>query len=174
MKCKHKWSIVSWGRTISEKCRRCGEVRERPATSVEKAAFRRSTRPRPDDLHWHWNKFRKKIDDKFGYSAMTSAEKYATKFDDRFYVVTVDDAKHASSSLILYIHKDERQFNVFSGKETPHFMGVSVKFIPQISSDSSTFFLYPENIERLIDVLRHIRKRMIKYPNVKKYIRSRT
>jgi hypothetical protein len=65
-----------------------------------------------------------------GYQAMQRAERYQEKYGG-IEIVHIDDNAHAGSILILIPHKG---------------MGITTIFVPQCTSESNIFFLYPDHV----------------------------
>ena len=62
--------------------------------------------------------------------------------------VVVDDSSHSTSTLVLIPHANDERY-----------MGTSVIFVPQCSSERDNFFLYPRALDELIDALTKIREK---------------
>jgi len=87
-----------------------------------------------------------------GYDAMCRAEKYASKHKE-IIVVGCDDAVFASSDIVLVPHEDNDGY-----------WGTTVLFIPQCTTDKGQFFLYPNHLNNLLEVLQKIKEKQDKNP----------
>jgi hypothetical protein len=83
-----------------------------------------------------------------GYEAMERAESYAKTHPDDIHLVYCDDDVFNTSLLVLVRHEDAEEY-----------WGTTVFYIPQTSTTTNTFFLYPSHATDLRNSLRRLKKR---------------
>jgi len=173
----HLWKISSFSsKKVHEYCGRCDEQRERALTSAERKNYKQHARAR-DNLHTLGRAFADKTRGLTGYDMMLAAERWEKKHPDRIMVARVDDSHFSSSSLVFLTNEDPKHppdpFKDQS-KTEPYWMGTTVYYVAQCSGDKPVpFFLYPNHVDGLIDVLKKIKKRQESYPGVRREARER-
>jgi hypothetical protein len=169
MHCKHKWLRGSYTyqrkparpTNIWERCKLCGEQRERKPTPEEIREIRpeilEGTR-HSKALHRLWRAFMSAFDKAKDKSE--AAERFAKTHKD-VKLVGCDDDVHANSLLVFVPHVDPKA-NLKLDKSTcgAPYWGTSVKYIPQCTGEKPiAFFLYPSHLKGLIAALTELQKR---------------
>ncbi|KKM23341.1 hypothetical protein LCGC14_1616120 [marine sediment metagenome] len=152
----------SSGRDFGYRVGEAGEVQHVTDPTAEQLELLReymelSIQLDPDDDHnihrvWHdfcerfmdyaWNNFKMR-----GCEMLDAVREWARQYPDDVVRVRVDDGAHCGSELICIMHKCRYKF-----------MGMSVVLIPQCTGEPPTqFFLYPDHVEGLLDVLTRFR-----------------
>jgi len=172
MTCKHKWGQGSYSYqtkpprpvNIWERCKLCGERRERKPTLEEIRKIRpeicegnRHTKA----VHRLWHTFCNALEK--AKDKMEAAEKFAKTHKD-VKLVWCDDDVHASSFLVLVPHVDPKaKLKLSKSTCSEPYWGTSVKYFPQCTGEKPiTFFLYPNHLKGLIEALTELQKRQDK------------
>lgn len=167
--CKHKWSRSSYSYTgkpprpvtIWERCKLCGERRERKPTPKEVKEIIPQIREgnrHTKAIHRLWHAFCAALEK--ARDKMEAAEKFAKTHKD-VKLVWCDDNVHASSLLVFVPHGDP-QAKLKLDKSTcgEPYWGTSVTYIPQCTGEKPiTFFLYPGHLRGLLEALTVLQKR---------------
>lgn len=100
---------------------------------------------RAEKMHRAWHKFSKFLNDNWngdlaGYEVMQLIEGYAKENKD-IKIAYCDDDHFCSAMLVIIPHKN---------------MGNTVMFIPQCTTTTNTFFLYPNHQKMLIEKLNEV------------------
>jgi len=145
LKAKRSWK--TWDRRlrgflVEERHLKTGKIIYHKATPDEIEMLREL------EIHRIYHQFQKRVLKYAGYEAMRAAERFA-KSHPSVAIVRCDDDFHASSSLVLIPHEDEKEY-----------FGTSVAFIPQCTGEKTIiFFLYDCHLDGLLTALRLVRKR---------------
>lgn len=155
--CKHKFETWAYSRYVTHlKCKKCGAKTQRKTTSAERVKQEREDKIGMA-LHKTYHAFLRRFQDSNqryklkGYKFIVAMEKFCEKHKD-IIECGVDDSSFAGSRLFFIPHDNGQEY-----------MGTSVLYIPQCTGEDATeFFLYPGNLNELMDALGKIRKLTIK------------
>lgn len=122
-------------------------------------------------VHALWWKYQKRAKSVSGVLRMDLADWMAKKYPDRFMVAKVDDDHVMTARLLFHTHVGERGPSIFelNREIEPLWHGVSVELLTQGGGEKPPyFFMYPENLDAVIDTLISIRKKMNKVPHIRR------
>jgi hypothetical protein len=117
-----------------------------------------SSLDKSENVHWLWHKFLRQMQDEkdrwkwtpdAGYDFMLKVERFAERYSkEGIRIAHCDDSHFTNSDLVVVQHKTPKEW-----------MGLSVVMLSQCSGQPpAEFFLYPEDVDGLLDVLREAKR----------------